>query len=286
MSKNMLQFKYRHFREALKMKKFGFTLAEILIALAIVGVIAAISIPTMVMESNKKVWANSLAVAVSNFENATTTYIITEGKSSIYEIKDFSSVQNIKALFLKELSKTKIQLTLWNDSSTGIKQYYSKNPMKSLQPKKNESILSFVASQMDSTMTTAPVWESKNGVAYSLFSVKQYSQNEDFEDLKMSHPVGVIMIDVTGQKGPNRLGRDIFFFVLNQDGYLFPYNGKEYIEYMKAKGSAGSSFVASLTSALAACNPNPSGLFGLLSLVQHGTTCAARLVENGFKMDY
>ena len=37
------------------MKKLGFTLAEILIALSIVGVVAAISIPGLVMENKKKI---------------------------------------------------------------------------------------------------------------------------------------------------------------------------------------------------------------------------------------
>ena len=62
------------------MKKNGFTLAEILIALSIVGVVAAISIPGLVMENKKKVWANSLSTAASNFENALTSYLVTENE--------------------------------------------------------------------------------------------------------------------------------------------------------------------------------------------------------------
>ena len=63
----MLQFDYKKIfiREALNMKKRGFTLAEILIALGVVGIIAAISIPGLVTESKKKVWASSLSTAVS-----------------------------------------------------------------------------------------------------------------------------------------------------------------------------------------------------------------------------
>ena len=69
------------------MKKRGFTLAEILIALGVVGFIAAISIPGLVTESKKKVWASSLSTAVSNFENAMTSYLIYENEYRLSDTK-------------------------------------------------------------------------------------------------------------------------------------------------------------------------------------------------------
>ena len=95
------------------MKKFGFTLAEILIALTIVGVVAAISIPTMVMESKKKVWATSLTTAVSDMENVLTTYIITEGADSLFDIETFYNSTNpnhrISPQFFKDLSSNRMK---------------------------------------------------------------------------------------------------------------------------------------------------------------------------------
>ena len=58
------------------MKRKGFTLAEVLIALSIVGIIAALTIPNMVTSYKKSVFGSSLAVAVSNFETAMQGMII------------------------------------------------------------------------------------------------------------------------------------------------------------------------------------------------------------------
>jgi len=41
------------------MKKFGFTLAEVLITLAIIGVVATMTIPTLVADYQKKSWETS-----------------------------------------------------------------------------------------------------------------------------------------------------------------------------------------------------------------------------------
>ena len=261
------------------MKKFGFTLAEILVALAIVGVVAAISIPTMVTESNKKIWANSLAVAVSNFENAITTYVLTEGATDLYGTESFRDED--KNEFLEDVSSERLTLTRWNGT---LSQYYlstdNTKKVKSLNPKKTTPYN--LSNMLGSATKNLAVWEANNGVSY-VFSAKKYEPGVDFEESKLSCLAGLVMIDVTGQKGPNRLGRDIFFFVVDKSGHLYPYNGKEHIEYTMHIGSF-TGFITSLAAALQACNPNPKGF--LSSIFTNGETCAARVVENGFKMDY
>ncbi len=42
------------------MKNFGFTLAEVLITLGIIGVIAALTLPNLIANYQKKVWATQL----------------------------------------------------------------------------------------------------------------------------------------------------------------------------------------------------------------------------------
>ena len=74
------------------MKRKGFTLAEVLIALAIIGVVAALTIPTLVSGYKKDLWASSLATAVSNLETATTTMIVKEGADDIYGTKAWKNV--------------------------------------------------------------------------------------------------------------------------------------------------------------------------------------------------
>ena len=52
------------------MKKYGFTLAEVLITLGILGVIAALTIPGLMLDSRRAQIGPKLAAAVSAFEQA------------------------------------------------------------------------------------------------------------------------------------------------------------------------------------------------------------------------
>ncbi len=52
------------------MKKFGFTMAEVLITLGIIGVVATITLPTVIVDSRTAQLGPKLATAVSTFEQA------------------------------------------------------------------------------------------------------------------------------------------------------------------------------------------------------------------------
>ena len=67
------------------MKKLGFTLAEVLIALAIVGVVAAITLPTLTSSTKKETNAAKVQVAVSDLENAFTTMLAQEAAVDLDE---------------------------------------------------------------------------------------------------------------------------------------------------------------------------------------------------------
>ena len=67
------------------MKKLGFTLAEVLIALAIVGVVAAITLPTLTSSTKKETNAAKVQVAVSDLENAFTTMLAQEAAVDLEE---------------------------------------------------------------------------------------------------------------------------------------------------------------------------------------------------------
>ena len=51
-------------------KKSGFTLAEVLITLGIIGIVTSITIPTLIANHNKRVWDNSAKVFEGKLEVA------------------------------------------------------------------------------------------------------------------------------------------------------------------------------------------------------------------------
>ena len=73
-----------------KILKKGFTLAEVLITLAILGVVAAVTLPNMVQDAKYQQMGVKLAKFNSTLENAATAYVISSGK-------EFSTTNNVNS---------------------------------------------------------------------------------------------------------------------------------------------------------------------------------------------
>ena len=64
------------------MKKLGFTLAEVLITLVIIGVIAAMTVPTLMNNTNAQEFRSALKKAISATNQALTLHYALEGSSA------------------------------------------------------------------------------------------------------------------------------------------------------------------------------------------------------------
>lgn len=82
------------------MKKLGFTLAEVLITLVIIGVIAAMTIPTLMNNTNANEYRSALKKAMSSVNQALETEYALEGLTAA----DFDSDQElVDGVFKKRL---------------------------------------------------------------------------------------------------------------------------------------------------------------------------------------
>lgn len=75
-------------------KKAGFTLAEVLITLGIIGVVAAMTIPTLMMNYQKQVWESKLKKTFSVATNACERMLIEENVSRVNETEVYGDVSN------------------------------------------------------------------------------------------------------------------------------------------------------------------------------------------------
>ena len=71
------------------MKKFGFTLAEVLITLAIIGVVAAMTIPTLIANYQERAWNTSAEVFVRKLEEALKTMNTQQSLAGYSNTADF-----------------------------------------------------------------------------------------------------------------------------------------------------------------------------------------------------
>ena len=68
------------------MKKFGFTLAEVLITLGIVGVMAALVVPAVMSNVQVKMNMSRLSRTVEDLDNAFTTALAAERQPSVFTL--------------------------------------------------------------------------------------------------------------------------------------------------------------------------------------------------------
>lgn len=97
------------------MKK-GFTLAETLITLGIIGVVAALTIPTLNVSTKEKSFDAMRKVCVSDLENAFTTMMASEGATDLEETKAISENNLIENLqkYIKISKKSDTECILKN----------------------------------------------------------------------------------------------------------------------------------------------------------------------------
>ncbi|MBR1753527.1 type II secretion system protein, partial [bacterium] len=66
-------------------RKFAFTLAEVLITLGIIGVVAALAIPTLISNNNKRIVETRLAKFYSNMNQAVELSEVENGSKEKWE---------------------------------------------------------------------------------------------------------------------------------------------------------------------------------------------------------
>jgi prepilin-type N-terminal cleavage/methylation domain-containing protein len=230
-------------KECSKNLTSAFTLAEVLITLGIIGVVAAITLPTLIQNYKKQVYVNQLKKSVSTIEQGLKKIIADEGVDSLRQISEFEHCN-------------------WSGENHP---YYMK-------------FFKAVVAKPDSLYPDGYYylngehlewWENKYDIFYfndgSLVSFEINTANN-------KNYAGYVFIDINGDKKlPNKLGRDMFYFVVLDNGNLTPEYGKIY---------SGNGYWRNNTELCG--NANSSELPNNVK----GWGCAARIIENGWKMDY
>ena len=181
-------------------KKVAFTLAEVLITLGIIGVIAAITLPTVIEKYQKQVVINKLK---KNYTTIAQTLIIAQKDNGGMESWDFSDFGNLSggdafAVVLPQVAKTYFVPYLDVLYDCGI------------ECKKVSDDYRFLNGQ--------PFEELNTRLYYTVY-LKDGSIifiSVDNNGVKMLNLI--LRVDINGNKGPNTFGKDVFSYYLNTDG--------------------------------------------------------------------
>ena len=194
----MILFDYK-IREGEYMRK-GFTLAEVLITLSIIGVVAALTAPALTKNSGQAKIGPSLAKFVNTFETAGGLMM---QEQSLTRFVDADAGESISSLPMEELANNMLMAP-----TTEAYNYYPPNGGTA------------------TTIAAGSAYVLKDG---SIMGVLPYATVTNLGDKgAYKGTIADIIYDINGNAGKNRAGKDVFMFVLDNSGTLVPYGSNTY----------------------------------------------------------
>ena len=215
-----------------KVYKIAFTLAEVLITLGIIGVVAALTLPSVVAHYKEKVLVTQVQKAYSEMQNALKMYSAQNNCSDISCISDTNQTDaELADKLFAQFQGAKRCPGTWDMTRKICKTVEIKN--------KTPYYVNGVTASGDGF---SPVFVSANGVAYK---VKQYNKCPSEYEITLRDDAGFPILDEDGKpkkkkgkyvncaliyfdangvnKGPNQFGADIYRFNLTYDGKFVSY---------------------------------------------------------------
>ena len=179
-------------------KQKAFTLAETLITLGVIGIVAALTLPSIIANYQKKILKNRFKKMYRELTQATQLLAVNED-INIFEYAKSHDSQAALDKLMSQMKKT--------SRITGTRGHYN-YLYQPLHPDKKHR----PGQYCDFTTTYASI----DGI----FFVMDNSPN----DLSISDPK--LCVDTNGYSLPNALGYDLFVFIFTPDGKLVPFTYK------------------------------------------------------------
>ncbi len=223
-------------------KKIAFTLAEVLITLGIIGIVAAMTIPTLVAKYQEKVMVTKVKQAHSQLMNAIQLYVAKNNCQNMLCLFDTNKTSDEVIAELATVVR-KAKVCKEGDTEKACKYYGLKDNKPSYK-------VDGVYASSDGITTNGRMY-LPNGM---IFQVRQGSQcprtletiirDENGYEIDrvetVSHTCAFVYFDVNNTQGPNQFGADVYRYSVQDTGKIVPskllnnallYNKIEYTPY-------------------------------------------------------
>ena len=188
-------------------RKNAFTLAEVLITLAIIGVVAAMTIPTLITKYEEKAIITQVTKLYSDLSNAYRLNIAT-GDGTLRTIEIIKNFRTMKICEKTYVGCADNKYTELNGSTTSWGKTDSFPVNYALI--QDGKIFRYIDGATDCSLSAGE----------NLFYCGEFS------------------VDVNGNKGPNVIGKDVFFFYITKKGVL-PFGTRDETRMSFEKECAG-----------------------------------------------
>ena len=237
------------------MKKHGFTLAEVLVTLGIIGVVAALTTPALIQNVGNAKVGPKLQKAVATFETASEMMLTDQNSNTLL------GVSTTSAGLGKALGQY-MKINRGDESAASAINYKSYT----------NSNMTVYSSQNPSSLGNR--FDSEEGMIYYILNNGSKTQvHSDYADIPNNQEIGRVSVDINGPDGPNTVAKDLFVFALYNDGTLRPWGSPGYKRHVKASEIgdiwSGSSYP---------CNKT--------TVKGNGESCTGSIFDNGMKIIY
>ena len=204
------------------MKKLNaFTLAEVLITLTIIGVIAALTIPNLMQKWSDHADVQKVKEAYSIFDNAFKMAIKEEGaplsdwswpNTNLWQYK-------VNGNYLAEKLMPYLRVKTYCGSDCSIQHCYSFKPSGYTWKyyKNLNGTTGIIVNNSDLELGGRMMLE--NGMAVA-FRVVFPRTSAVWGAGKIKNYIGSVVVDINGQKGPNQFGFDVFYLPFGSNGMM------------------------------------------------------------------
>ena len=189
-----------------KTSKKAFTLAEVLITLGIIGVVAAMTIPTLINNYQKKEYVVALQKTYATITQGFKLMLASEGVDYLSQTQFYRQIEKDEDGYITDYS------SVLNSMNKNLTKYFKITEI-CMGENCSGSTMEFsylngdVVEDMD--FTTVPYMQLSDG-SYVYFTVFNSSNSNKLASI-------IFMIDVNGPKGPNTMGRDVYYYLMAFD---------------------------------------------------------------------
>lgn len=185
--------------------KNGFTLAEVLITLGIIGVVAAMTMPTLIQKQQEKAKVTALKKFYSTISQAYEFAVMEHGTPDLWN-SDLNNSENL-------ISYLQPQMKFIKYCRSGDKCH----PAEKISYRNGTAFSNVIFNPTNNSRFAAVL---ADGMIIGTW-VQSSDCNAVYASGKhLEHVCGEYMVDINGGKNPNRYGDDIFIFNITKYGIM------------------------------------------------------------------
>ena len=216
--------------KVLKHNSKAFTLAEVLIALVIIGIIAAITVPTIISNVEERERTARVKKVYATLANAMTR-VKADGGDMIFDVVN-ENTENIKSWYDTYLKKYLITTKVCYDT----KGCWNSGDTKFM--KGSIATWNYTGKGVGNNIVTAILNDG------TFINLDAYYGNEiiNIFGVTTNSTALVILFDINGEKKPNTIGKDIFVTVFTENGFVPAYKDKTKAQIDNDCSSSGTGY--------------------------------------------